>query len=651
MATEKRNKFDRAVSLCFAARDWERGISGVQDMLQRDSTRLDDMKSSTDPHIWYNMVHMACVLEQSGDIGLALEWYLSAFHVVETNLQQLAAINDRRKTRSTVSSRELFIGMARIAFRFSKASDSTCGPSQWNLTPAEWKDQGLRFLELGRSRTLLDLLIIQKLSPPDSKVWSKYSYQLRLKVKESSTNDTTESKSQDCIDKEPEIREKYLERIYGELMDGLESPSPSQLLPEPAAVRESNEKLYQCIPETAIVLHISSSREGLIILCITSQGIIDIYTAEITDLQLDRHIFRLAKLFRDVSSLPAIAICNQHLQAISDEIIVPVSQHIETKEHVIFIPSPSLNKFPLCALIYKKKPLFMSKDVSQLPSLSALQYTVEKKRYVSEKSSVVYKDPESTHGGAFDISTPVAIEMAASFRAKPEPATKTFTKDKFMEVYQQSDVLLIATHGDQSTKLAWESSILLHPPFQVLDLARLHSNATLNIVEACMSGLREESIVDELLGLSHAFLASGATTFLGGLREVSDKASALLMLFLAEEVKTSKRSKSLARCWRNAQMRLYDLNVEREVAILKDIKNYLGTSQAKLIDKELVAQFGQAVEDVIMGLQELGANSPRPFYWTPFVLMGHSGLVLDFEGVVEAISLGIVPGDEGDQAY
>ncbi|KAH6708753.1 hypothetical protein BKA61DRAFT_579760 [Leptodontidium sp. MPI-SDFR-AT-0119] len=528
IATDKRHKFDRAVSLCFAAKDWERGISGVQDMLQRDSTRLDDMKSSDDPHI-------------------------CAFHVVETNRQQLADIKDRRDILSTVSSGEFFIGMARIAFKFSEVPDSSCGPSQqWTLTPAEWEDQGLRFLELRRSRTLLDLLIVRKLAPPDLKVWSKYSYQLRLKEKKSSTKDTTETKSQDRIDKEPESREKYLERIYGELTEELESPSLSKLLPEPAAVRESNEKFYQCIPETAIVLHISSSREGLIILCITSQGIIDIHTAEIMALQLDRHIFRFAKLFRDVkypgsSSLPAIATCNQHIQAISDEIIEPVSRHIETKEHVIFIPSPSLNKFPLSALIYKMEPLFMSKDVSQVPSLSVLQHLVEKKHRLSKKVSVIYKDPESTHGGALDISASAAIKIAGSFHAKPQAATKAFTEDMFIEVYCTS----------------------------ILDLARLHSNATLVIFEAHVSGLGEESIGNDLLGFSHAVLASGAIAFLG-------------------------------RLWK-----------------------------AKLIDEKLAAQLRQTVEDFIEDMQELGANFAHPFYWAPFVLMGHSGLVLDFDEFVE----------------
>ncbi|KAJ9662591.1 hypothetical protein H2198_001263 [Neophaeococcomyces mojaviensis] len=636
MAKAERQKFDRAVSLCFAAKDWNRGMLGVQNMLQQDPTILDGMKSADDPHVWYNMVWIACILEQNGDIGQAFEWYLNAFHVVEAHRQQLADIKDRRDIHATISSGELFLGMARIAFQFSQTFDGPCGPSQqWILASAEWKDQCLRFLELGRSRTLLDLLIVQKLAPHDIKDWSEYSYQLRLKETLSSTEDTAETKSQDGADNEPESQEKYLERIYDELMTELKSPSLSKLLPEPAIIRESNEKLYQCIPETAIVLHISSGREGLMILCITAQGIIDIHTVEMTDLELDRHIFRFAKLFRDVkslepSSLPSIPTCDQYLKAISGVIIEPVAQHIKTKEHVIFIPSPSLNKFPLCALIYNEEPLFLSKDVSQLPSLSVLQYLADKKHLSQKKVSVIYKDPDPTRDNTLDLSTAAAINIARSFHAKPQAATETLTQDNFIEMYEQSDVLLIATHGTQSTKSAWESSLLLHPPFRVLDLAKLRSNASLIIFEACVSGLGEESIGDDLLGFSHAVLASGATAFLGGLWKVSDEASALLMLFLFEEFKTDKGSKSLARCWRNAQKRLYGLDVAEAVAIFEDMrKDCVEAYKARLIDKELAAQLRWTLQIVTGDLRRSGACFKHPFYWAPFVLMGHAGLTLE----------------------
>jgi CHAT domain-containing protein len=138
------------------------------------------------------------------------------------------------------------------------------------------------------------------------------------------------------------------------------------------------------------------------------------------------------------------------------------------------------------------------------------------------------------------------------------------------ELYASSDVLLIAAHGEQSEKSTWESSLLLQPPLKVLDLARMQSNASLVVFEACVSGLVEDTAGSDLIGFSHTVLASGASAFLGDLCKISDEASALLMTFLFDE---------LARCWRNAQIRLYDLDAEGTVEILGRILNDCGTAQ------------------------------------------------------------------------
>jgi CHAT domain-containing protein len=641
MAKNESQKFDRAISLCFAAKDWKRGMKGIENMLRLNPTSLDDLKTSNDPHVWYNMVWIACILEKNGHIGWAFELYLDAFKVVEAHREQLADIKDRRDIFSTIHSGELFLGLARIAFQFSSTpGDSLCGPSeQWKLPPGAWKGQGLRFLELGRSRTLLDILIARKLAPQKLRDWSEYSYQLRLKEVLDSTENAQETTTQSAEPNESESRETYLQRVHKELMTELELQRFPQLLPESATITESNEKLFKCIPQSAIVLHVNSSREGLIILCITSQGIIDIHTAETTDLELNRHIFRFAKLFREVrrpdpSSLPSITTYEPHLQAISDQILRPITEHIKAKEHVIFVPSPSLNKFPLCALTYDNKPLFLSKDVSQIPSLSVLLYSADRKHNTNNKVSVIYKDPDPRLRDQLNLSTACAINIAHSFHSTPQPATATLSHETFNEMYEQSNVLLIATHSIQKAS-AWESSLLLlDPPLRVLDLARLRSTASLIIFEACVSGLGEESIGNDLLGFSHAVLASGASAFLGGLWSVSDEASALLMLFLFEEIRSSEgnNNKTLARCWRNAQTRLYELDVTGVVALFEIMrKDCFKAYQAGLIDKELAAQLRWTLSITIKDIKD--AKRPKtdfkhPFYWAPFVLMGDAGAAL-----------------------
>lgn len=633
----ERQKFDRVVSLCFVAKDWARGMAGIQAMLRQDSTALMDMKTSDDPHVWHNMVWVASILEHNGDVSGGFEWYTNAFHAVETYRQQLADTEDRRDTFSTIHSGELFFGMARIAFQFSRSSVNPCGPSeQWTLTPAEWRDQILRFHELGRSRTLLDLLVAQNLSREKFRKWSQYSYELRRKQASSLAKSPTEVEAQNYAEGNIEGRQTYLKDVYEELKKELESPSLAKLLSESDVVQESNARLFESISETAIVIHINIGREGLMILCITSQGIIDIHTAPLTSLQLARHVFRLTKLFHDIGQgagplvLPDIATCNQHLQDISDAIIGPVAEHIKAKQHVIFVPCPSLNKVPLCALVYNNEPLFLSKDVSQVPSLSVLRNLVDNKRRPEENVNVIYKEPIPSGREDLPFSTSTALHVARSFGATPRAASEALTPTEFIKTYEKSNVLLIATHGNTDGRSAWESSLLLHPKFLVRDLVKLESCASLVIFEACVSGVGEESIGNDLLGFSHAVLASGATAFLGGLWKISDEASAFLMRFLFQELKTSKGNKTLARCWRNAQKKLCELDTAGAVAIFEDMRrSCTRVFQAGWIDREVATRLRATLEIAINDIRVSGANYSHPFYWAPFVLMGHAGTVLE----------------------
>lgn len=618
----ERQKCKRALSLCFAAKDWNRGMCGIQDILERNPEVLDEMKRSDDPHVWEDMARTATILEHNQDYATAFDWYLNAFLKIENRRYQLADTEDRRGLLSTMHSGELFLGLARIALHYSNSTDAICGPSgEWQLTLSAWKDQCLRFLELGRSRMLLDILESQKVAPPEVfEAWSKGSYDLRERSKGSHKSRTTES-TKDPTDKCLPCQDTYLSGLETELLEEMDPIRLPRLAPEAANVTELNSRLYCCIPQDAIVLHISSGREGLIILCITTQGVIDIHLSDVTSLDLDRHILRFAKLFNKLDSasladLPPVADCNRHILNISRTIIEPISRHIECKDHVIFAPSPSLNRFPLSALLYQSSPLFLSKDVSQVPSLSVLRHLVEKEHRFANKINVVYHDPESG-GDSLDFSTAAATAIARSHSVKPQLASENFSKSDFIAMYNSSDVLLVATHGNKSSVSAWDSSLLvLKDSLKVRDLARMRSDASLVVFEACVSGAGEESIGNDLLGFSHSVLASGATAFVGGLWEVSDKASALLMRFFFKELKRNKEGKSLARCWRNAQASLYHLNTAGAVAVLKDLR------------KNSIGQCERTINSAIEVGRKSGVSYTHPFYWAPFLMMGYGGRVL-----------------------
>ena len=56
----------------------------------------------------------------------------------------------------------------------------------------------------------------------------------------------------------------------------------------------------------------------------------------------------------------------------SETVLDDFTSVIASKQHVIFVPSLTFATFPLSDFIYEKMPLFLSKVVSQAPSLTVL---------------------------------------------------------------------------------------------------------------------------------------------------------------------------------------------------------------------------------------------------------------------------------------
>lgn len=94
----KKNRQDasRAISMCFITKDWSRGAEVLKCIKQVFPTIFDDLRTSEDPDVWYEMVWIACIQEHNAEFGLAFDWYLRAFQVVEARREHLADVKYRR---------------------------------------------------------------------------------------------------------------------------------------------------------------------------------------------------------------------------------------------------------------------------------------------------------------------------------------------------------------------------------------------------------------------------------------------------------------------------------------------------------------------------------------------------------------------------
>lgn len=171
----------------------------------------------------------------------------------------------------------------------------------------------------------------------------------------------------------------------------------------------------------------------------------------------------------------------------------------------------------------------------------------------------------------------------------------------------------------------------------MLDLVRLRSRAVLVVFEACVSGVGEGSLGNDVLGFAHSVLSSGAGAFLGALWEVSDKASAMLMSFLFRELtavaapattstQTSASATSLAACLRRAQIRLYHTDARTAKAVLGDFRAACIALDPARVSPGHLKKILNSLDDVIA--EEGGgehSDYSHPFFWAPFILVGHGG--------------------------
>ncbi|KAH7139870.1 CHAT domain-containing protein [Dactylonectria estremocensis] len=633
---------ERSLALCFIAQDWELGIQVLRKIQQQAPDLLDQLHAESGESSWVSMVYIAAIEEHSDNLESSFRWLIKALDVVEASRSKLTDVADRRELLDVIQSAELFAGLARLSLRFPASQDSEdLGQLTdiWAFHGPTWADEALFFLEQGRARVLLDLLTPEQMSQD----FLDWSYRLRREEVELRTSSIADARGGDGD------LAAYLARLRSDMREEAESPSRAMILArlhQPHFAANAT-KLYMAIPEDAIVVHINPSRDGVLILYISRKGIELARLSSFTDQRMERHVLQYLKLFKKVNvhNLPSKVVCQALLEELSEEIILPARQLIDSKSHLIFVPSQSLNKFPFSALLFGGEPLFLQKDVSVVPSLSVLQSLVQSSRNrpqdrTSMRAAVIYKVPLKTDRVPLNISAGAAIEIARRLGCEPDPAHKV-SLDAFREGYEKSDVVIIGTHGLQSGASAWESNIELQEPLRVLELVRLRSHAALVVFEACVSGVGEGSLGNDVLGFAHSVLSSGASAFLGALWEVSDKASAMLMSFFFRELtataapSTTSGSQapagpsSLAACLRRAQIRLYQSDARTAKAVLEDFRaactaldpTHISTAHLKKILNALNAVIAREDGDVQF-------DYSHPFFWAPFVLVGHASISL-----------------------
>ena len=274
-----------------------------------------------------------------------------------------------------------------------------------------------------------------------------------------------------------------------------------------------------------------------------------------------------------------------HLKKLYEVIIAPVSNLIEGPE-IIIIPEGPMCLVPYAALQDSNgKYLSEMVQIRLVPSLTSLQLIQDSPvEYHSDTGALIVGDPEVGRvefDGKIEELKPLPharteVEMVQRYVGVPCIVGREATKEVVLKKIQEVSLVHIAAHGNPE-----RGEIALAPNFPtegivqkkdfmltMEDIAKVRIKAKLVVLSCCNSGRGKVMTAEGVVGISRAFLGSGARSVLMTLWPVRDGATKVFMTVFY---------RNLIREGKNASESLHKAVAKlRESALYKHFKDWAG---------------------------------------------------------------------------
>jgi CHAT domain-containing protein len=255
---------------------------------------------------------------------------------------------------------------------------------------------------------------------------------------------------------------------------------------------------------------------------------------------------------------------NVHLQLLYDQLIRPLELD---QRRLIIVPQGGLHYLPFHALHDGEQYLIERCEVSFAPSAAIFQQCLQRGEHELSRALLM---------GVADEQAPRILDEIKTLKKVFPDATTLVSDDATAESLRRHatgvDVLHLACHGQfRSDNPLFSALRLADGWFTVRDAYSLKLDNALVTLSACETGANVVAPGDELIGLARGFFSAGARSVLLSLWMVDDETTDQMMVDFYEE---TRRGRSLSASLRAAQLKM-----------LKE--------------------------------------RPHPFFWSPFVLVGH----------------------------
>ena len=530
--------------------------------------------------------------------------------------------SDDQKARRTIFSHpdvaNAFSWAIRACLELS-AQDKTglpkaCDPSFIGST---WVEQALWFAENAKARFLADSLERQVKST-EKKEFDKQVNQFLLEAK-ATINDLS-------------------------LPESDFFSSEVQLSNIPSLIEKINSKL--------VIIEISLCHEGLAVACISPKGIsycpwnpeFGLWQAQYLagEYHTCIHSQRRALSTHEKSPEEAAEVQKeknkrmQLMERLSALLVEPFAEHIREASHVVFIPPRHLARMPFVELVLDGQHIFLSKSVSQVPSLRTL-LTLHSAAYnqarpeVFTTCTVAQPRPLRTAYNRFDPdlfwSAYESVMIANMLPGALNPLHGgTLDGAQFKQKYEAAQFVHVAAHGKKFDFDDPERAhVRLKDPVHVLDMQTWNTKAHLIFFATCFSGTGLMTETGDLIGFSHTILGSGARAFIGSLWAASDVATFFLVYFfckrLKEVIEDRRNTSSLAENFTKAQVDLAGLRRDMAQQIVDDVREVWETCRNRFDPDQVLLEEG--LEKLEVRRQYIPSDFSDSYYWAPFIFVGY----------------------------
>ncbi|HWS83766.1 MAG TPA: CHAT domain-containing protein [Ktedonobacteraceae bacterium] len=262
-------------------------------------------------------------------------------------------------------------------------------------------------------------------------------------------------------------------------------------------------------------------------------------------------------------------------QRLGDVLFTPLEPLLDGVKYVYFLPHGYIHNLPLHALTIRGTPFIKRWGVAYAPSISVLESTLSRPKRQGPVLVMGYADPNDPRKTVTKFILEEAKKIATFFRS-PYVLPEAVNAQTLRKEGQPASVIHLACHGEFMNEDPLNSGIVLSDGrFTARDWLQLRLQADLVTLSACQVGISDIRPGDDLVGLTRSILFAGAS-------------SLLMSLWSVDSEKTYD--------W----MLLFYQNLQKNDGPARKIDAFKNATLARL----------EANED--------------PYYWAPFVLIGHA---------------------------